>query len=51
MVAIDVKDGELALIYARYRRDVLGHKVVIVDSWDEACSYLGFTPARFNVLD
>ena len=51
LVAIDVKDGELALICARYRRDVLGHKVVIVDSWDEACSYLGFTPARFNVLD
>ena len=51
LVAIDVKDGELALICARYRRDVLGHKVVIVDSWDEACSYLGFTPAKFNVLD
>ena len=51
LVAVDVKDGELALICARYRRDVLSHKVVIVDPWDEACSHLGFTPARFNVLD
>ena len=34
LVALDVKDGELALIAARYRRDVLGHKVVIIDPWD-----------------
>ena len=51
LVALDVKDGELALIAARYRRDYLGHKVVIIDPWDEACSHLGFTPARINVLD
>ncbi|MCG7870522.1 MAG: type IV secretory system conjugative DNA transfer family protein [Candidatus Thiodiazotropha lotti] len=51
LVVLDVKDGELALITARYRRDVLGHKVIIVDPWDQVCSSLGFTPARFNVLD
>ncbi|GAB6906257.1 conserved hypothetical protein [Desulfosarcina cetonica] len=51
LVAIDVKDGELSLIAARYRRDVLGHKVVIIDPWDMVCSRLGMTPARINVLD
>ncbi|MEW8693316.1 MAG: type IV secretory system conjugative DNA transfer family protein [Candidatus Thiodiazotropha endolucinida] len=51
LVVLDAKDGELALITARFRRDVLGHKVIIVDPWDQVCSYLGFTPARFNVLD
>ena len=51
LVALDVKDGELALIAARYRRDYLGHKVVIIDPWDEACSLLGISPSRINVLD
>lgn len=51
LVALDVKDGELSLIAARYRRDVLGHKVVILDPWDEACSHLGMEQARINVLD
>ena len=51
LVALDVKDGELALIAARYRRDVLGHKAVIIDPWDLACSKLGMQPSRFNVLD
>lgn len=51
LVAIDVKDGELSLIAARYRREVLGHKVVIIDPWDEACSHIGLLAARFNVLD
>jgi type IV secretion system protein VirD4 len=51
LVAIDVKDGELSLIAARYRRDFLGHKVVIIDPWGEACSQLGMSPARINVLD
>ena len=51
LVVLDAKDGELALITARYRRDVLGHKVIIIDPWDKVCSYLGFTPARFNVMD
>ena len=51
LVALDVKDGELALIAARYRRDVLGHKVVLIDPWDLVCTSLGVRPARFNVLD
>lgn len=51
LVALDVKDGELALIAARYRKDYLGHKVVVIDPWDEACSQLGLTPSRINVLD
>jgi type IV secretion system protein VirD4 len=51
LVALDVKDGELSLIAARYRRDYLGHKVVIIDPWDEACSHVGMSPARINVLD
>ncbi|MGH1379264.1 MAG: type IV secretory system conjugative DNA transfer family protein, partial [Alphaproteobacteria bacterium] len=51
LVALDVKDGELALIAARYRRDVLGHKVVLIDPWDLACPKLDMTAARLNVLD
>lgn len=51
LVALDVKDGELALIAARYRCDVLGHKVVLIDPWELACTKIGMTAARFNVLD
>lgn len=51
LFAIDVKDGELALIAARFRRDYLGHKVIIIDPWDEACSQLGMSPACINVFD
>ncbi len=51
LVALDVKDGELSLIAARYRKNYLGHKVVIIDPWDEACSHIGIPPARINVLD
>lgn len=51
LFAIDVKDGELAIIAARYRRDVLGHKVVVIDPWNLACPHLEMTPSRFNVLD
>lgn len=51
LVALDVKDGELSLIAARYRRDVLGHKVIIIDPWDLACSKLGMPQSRFNILD
>lgn len=51
LVAIDVKDGELALITARFRRDYLRHKVVIIDPWDEACFQVGMSPACINVLD
>ncbi len=51
LFALDVKDGELSLISARYRRDVLGRKVVLVDPWDCASSKLGMAPARINPLD
>lgn len=49
-VIVDPK-GELAIMTARYRRDVLGHKVYIADPWNIACPYLDMSPARFNVLD
>ncbi len=51
LVAVDVKNGELARIAARYRRDVLGHKVLIIDPWDLVCSDLEMTPARLDVMD
>ena len=51
LVALDVKDGELSLIAARYRREVLGHKVIIIDPWDLACSKLGMPQSRFNIMD
>jgi len=50
MVVIDPK-GELAMMTARYRRDVLGHDVYIADPWNIACPQLDMKPARFNVLD
>ncbi|WP_444994766.1 type IV secretory system conjugative DNA transfer family protein [Aliikangiella sp. IMCC44359] len=51
LVVTDVKSGEIAQITAKYRRDVLGHKVIIIDPWDEVCSSLGFEKAQLNVLD
>lgn len=51
LVVTDVKSGEIALIAALYRRDVLGHKVIIIDPWDEVCSNLGIAASHFNVLD
>ncbi|GAB1261483.1 type IV secretory system conjugative DNA transfer family protein [Aurantivibrio plasticivorans] len=51
LVALDVKDGELSLIAARYRREVLGHKVIIIDPWDLACSKLRMPQSRFNIMD
>ncbi len=51
LFGLDLKDGELALITALYRRDVLGHKLILIDPWDCAASKLGIKPARFNVLD
>ncbi len=51
LVAIDVKNGELALVSARFRRDVLGQKVVLIDPWNVAAKLLGMDTARFNVLD
>lgn len=51
LFALDVKDGELALITAMYRRDVLGHKIILIDPWDLVASRLGISPSRFNVFD
>jgi len=51
LVAIDVKDGELSHIAARYRCEVLGHKVKIIDPWDLVCSDLEMTPSCLNVMD
>lgn len=50
-VVLDVKDGELALITARYREEVLGQDVFIIDPYDAVCSRLGRTPARLNPMD
>ncbi len=51
LFTLDLKDGELALITALFRRDVLGHKVILVDPWDCAASKLGIKASCFNVLD
>ena len=50
VVVLDVKDGELAWITARYRAEVLGQEVRIIDPYDTVCSALGFQPARLNPL-
>ncbi|MEM8563210.1 MAG: type IV secretory system conjugative DNA transfer family protein [Pseudomonadota bacterium] len=49
-IVMDVKDGENALITARYRRDVLGQSVHILDHFDVVASALGFVPAKLNPL-
>lgn len=49
-VVIDPK-GELAICTARFREQVLGQKVVVMDPWNIACPELGITPARFNIFD
>jgi len=51
LVVTDVKDGELAIISAQYRRDVLGHKVIIIDPWNIACQHLDINPSCYNALD
>ncbi len=45
---LDIKDGELALITARYRRDVLGQNVILIDPYDVAASQLGMERSSFN---
>jgi type IV secretion system protein VirD4 len=50
-VVLDVKDGELALITAGYREEVLGQSVFIIDPFDVVCSRLGREPARLNPMD
>lgn len=49
-IVVDIKDGELARITARYRRDVLGQRVSIIDPHDIVASELGFVPAMLNPL-
>ena len=51
LVAMDIKDGEMAMITARYRSSVLGHDVFLFDPWDVVCSSLGMKQAAFNPLD
>lgn len=51
LVVIDTKDGEITLIVARYRRDVLKRKIVVIDSWGKVTSHLGLEPDSFNTLD
>lgn len=50
-IVLDIKDGELALITALYRRDVLGQTVLIIDPFDIAASKLGFPVSSFNPLE
>lgn len=49
-VIIDVKGGELALITARYRQEVLGQQVLLVDPYDEVASQLGVDAVGLNPL-
>lgn len=51
LVVMDIKDGENALITARYRRDVLGQNVYLIDPWDCVSSKLDMPASRFNPLD
>ena len=50
VIVADGKSGELARMTARYRRDVLGQNVILIDAYDEVASDLGFTPARINTM-
>ncbi|MGJ8561752.1 MAG: type IV secretory system conjugative DNA transfer family protein [Litorimonas sp.] len=49
-VVLDVKDGELALITARYRRDVLGQNVFLIDPFDCVASELGMDAAKLDPM-
>jgi len=48
VIVLDIKDGELALITALYRRDVLGQNLIIIDPFDVVASRLGVPRASFN---
>jgi type IV secretion system protein VirD4 len=45
-ICLDLK-GELAIVSARYRRDVLGHEIVVLDPWRRT----GFESSSFNPAD
>jgi type IV secretion system protein VirD4 len=49
-VVIDAKDGELALITALYRRDVLHQNLLVIDPYDVVCSRLGIKPAKLDPM-
>ncbi|MEE4290046.1 MAG: type IV secretory system conjugative DNA transfer family protein [Erythrobacter sp.] len=49
-VVIDLKDGELAQITARYRERVFGQRIHIIDPFDRVCARLGRNAARLNPL-
>jgi len=51
LVVLDVKDGENARITARYRRDVLGRNVVLIDPDSIVTSSLGMRNHAFNPVD
>ncbi|WP_172332129.1 type IV secretory system conjugative DNA transfer family protein [Mangrovicoccus sp. HB161399] len=48
VIVLDIKDGELALITALYRRDVLGQNLVLIDPFDVVASQLGLPRSTFN---
>lgn len=51
LVVLDIKDGENALITARFRRDVLGQDVYLLDPWDRAAHKISMKPHGFNPMD
>lgn len=50
VVVKDDKDGEQALITARYRRDVLGQKIILIDPEDKVAWRLGMKPTSINAI-
>lgn len=48
LVVLDVKDGENASVTARYRRDVLGRNVVLIDPEEIVAPVLGMRNFSFN---
>ena len=50
LIVCDVKDGELALIAAKYRREFLKRNVVIIDPYGVVTKHLGTMTARFNPI-
>lgn len=45
------KDGEEAKVVARFRRDVMGQWVLLIDADDCAASDIGFPVSGFNVIE
>lgn len=49
-IVLDVKDGELARITARFREEVLGQRVILIDPYDIVADALGYPQSRLNPL-